>query len=151
MNRRSWLSVRWAGWLCLGLLAAGSGLWRIHAQQPPNPNFTGKVTRVEENSQGTMAHFRFDPGARTKWHSHEGGQIILVEEGVGLAQERGGPVIELHAGETIYCPPGVAHWHGAAPGQGGVQFNVSRGGITWLEVVSEKDYTAPTKRLITAH
>jgi quercetin dioxygenase-like cupin family protein len=60
-------------------------------------------------------------------------------------------VIELHAGETIYCPPGVVHWHGAAPGQGGVQFNVSRGGITWLEEVSEKDYTAPTKQLMTAH
>ena len=143
-------SVRWAGWLFLGLLAAGTGLWRISAQQPPNPNFTGKVTRIEENSKGTTAHFRFEPGARTKWHSHEGGQIILVEDGIGLTQEKGGPVIEMHAGETIYCPPGVVHWHGAAPNQAGVQFNVSRGGITWLEEVSEKDYTAPAKRLTTA-
>lgn len=151
MTRKSRLSVRWAGWLCLGLLAAGSGLWRIHAQEQPNPNFTGKVVRIEENSKGTTAHFRFEPGSRTKWHSHEGGQIILVEEGVGLTQVKGGPVIELHAGEAIYCPPGVVHWHGAAPNQAGVQFNVSRGGITWLEEVSEKDYTAPTKRFMTAH
>jgi quercetin dioxygenase-like cupin family protein len=151
MNRKSRLSVRWAVWLTVGLLAAGCGLWRIHAQEQPNPNFMGKVTRIEENSKGTTAHFRFEPGSRTKWHSHEGGQIILVEEGVGLTQVKGGPVIELHAGETIYCPPGVVHWHGAAPNQAGVQFNVSRGGITWLEEVSEKDYTAPTKRLMTAH
>ena len=151
MKRKSGWSVRGPLWLCVGLLAAGSGLWRIHAQQQPNPNFTGKVTRVEENSQGTPAHFRFEAGSRTKWHSHEGGQIILVEEGVGLAQVKGGPVIELHAGETIYCPPGVVHWHGAAPNQAGVQFNVSRGGITWLEEVSEKDYTAPTKRIMMPH
>ena len=150
MNRKSPLPGRRVAWLCLGLVAAGSGLWSIHAQEQPNPNFTGKVTRVEENSKCTTAHFRFEPGARTKWHSHEGGQIILVEEGIGLTQVKGGPVIEMHAGETIYCPPGVVHWHGAAPNQAGVQFNVSRGGITWLEEVSEKDYTAPAKRLMTA-
>ncbi|HUI79065.1 MAG TPA: cupin domain-containing protein [Bryobacteraceae bacterium] len=147
MNRKS---IRWAGWLCVSLLAAASGLWRTHAQQQPNPNFQGKVTRIEENSQGAIAHFRFEAGSRTKWHSHDGGQIILVEEGVGLTQVRGGPVIELHAGETIYCPPGVEHWHGAAPNQAGVQFNISRGGIKWLEEVSEKEYTAPAKRLMTA-
>jgi quercetin dioxygenase-like cupin family protein len=145
MKRRT---VRWAGWLCGGLLAVSSGLWMIHAQPQQNPNFQGKVTRVEENSQGTIAHFRFEAGSRTKWHSHEGGQIILVEEGVGLAQVRGGPVVEMHAGETIYCPPGVEHWHGAAPNQAGVQFNISRGGIKWLEEVSDKDYNAPTKRMM---
>jgi quercetin dioxygenase-like cupin family protein len=151
MNRKSRWSIRWAGWLGLGLLAAGCGLWRMHAQEQPNPNFQGKVTRIEENSKGATAHFRFEAGSRTKWHSHEGGQIILVEEGVGLAQVKGGPVIELHAGEAIYCPPGAVHWHGAAPNAAGVQFNVSRGGITWLEEVSEKDYTAPTKRIMIPH
>ena len=151
MRWKPGLSPRSIGWLCAGLLVAGSGLWRMHAQPQPNSNFTGKVTRVEENSQGSTAHYRFEAGARTKWHSHVGGQIILVEEGVGLMQVRGGPVIELHAGETIYCPPGIEHWHGASPTQAGVQFNVSRGGITWLEEVSEKDYTAPTKRLMMAH
>jgi len=98
--------------------------------QTPNPNFTGgAVTAMEEKPAGNIAHFKFEPGSRTKWHSHEGGQIILVEEGVGRTQVRGGPMIELHAGETIYCPPGVEHWHGAAPDKGGVQYNISRGGI----------------------
>ncbi len=133
--------------LCAGLLFAASGLVVMYAQPKQNPNFTGgTVTAIEENTKASPAHFRFEPGARTKWHSHEGGQIILVEEGVGRTQVKGGPVIELHAGETTYAGPGVVHWHGAAPDKGGVQFNVSRGGITWLEEVTEKEFTAPPKR-----
>src|SRR5947209_16568362 len=75
------------------LILTVSGLWVMEAQekQKQNPNFTGgTVTPLEENSKGAIAHFRFDPGARTKWHSHEGGQIILVEEGVGRTQVKGG-------------------------------------------------------------
>ena len=139
-----------ARWLLTGAgFVMATGMWVIEGQQQKqNPNFTGgTVTAVEEKPQGNIAHFRFEPGARTKWHIHEGGQLILVEEGVGLEQEKGGPVIELHAGESIYCPPGVPHWHGAAPGKGGTQYNISRGGIQWLEEVTEKEFTAPTKRL----
>jgi len=114
-----------------------------YSQDKPNPNFTGgEVKTVKDNSQGNIAHFYFPPGVRTKWHSHEGGQIILVEDGVGLYQEKGGPVVELRAGETRYCPPGVAHWHGASPKEGGTQFNISRGGITWLDVVTDEEYHA---------
>jgi quercetin dioxygenase-like cupin family protein len=129
-----------------GLIVLASGLWMLEAQQ--SSNFTGgKVTAVDEKPTGNIAHFRFDPGARTKWHSHAGGQIILVEEGVARTQVKGGPVIELHAGETIYEPPGVMHWHGAAPDQGGVQYNVARGTTTWAEEVTDKEYTAaPQKR-----
>jgi quercetin dioxygenase-like cupin family protein len=114
-----------------------------YSQQKPNPNFTGgEVKTITENSDGKSAHFYFSPGARTKWHSHEGGQIILVEDGVGLYQEKGGPVVELRAGETHYCPPGVVHWHGASPKEGGTQFNVSRGGITWLTEVTDAEFSA---------
>jgi quercetin dioxygenase-like cupin family protein len=101
---------------------------------------------VDEKPAGNIAHFRFDPGARTKWHSHAGGQIILVEEGVARTQVKGGPVIELHAGEPTYAPPGAMHWHGAAPDQGGVQYNVGRGMTTWGEEVTEKEYTAAPKK-----
>jgi quercetin dioxygenase-like cupin family protein len=125
----------------LALLLAGCVF--AYSQEKPNPNFTGgEVKTVKENSGGNIAHFYFSPGSRTKWHSHEGGQIILVEEGVGLYQEKGGPVVELHAGETHYCPPGVVHWHGAAPHQGGTQYNVSRGGINWDEEVTDAEFNA---------
>lgn len=128
-----------------GALAA-LDLRKLQAQPKTNPNFTGgTVTPVAENSKAAIAHFRFSPGARTKWHSHSGGQIILVEEGVGLYQNQGGPVMELRAGETTYCPPGVMHWHGAAPHEGGVQFNVTRGSITWGDEVPDREYNVKPK------
>jgi len=120
-------------------------LFLTASAQQPSPNFTGKVTRLEEAAP-QVGYFRFDPGARTKWHVHEKGQLVFVEEGVGLAQEKGGPVVELHAGEAIWCPPGVAHWHGAAPDKGGTQYNVTRGGITWLSEVTEQEYRAKPVR-----
>jgi quercetin dioxygenase-like cupin family protein len=131
--------------LCVALVPITGGLFFLYGQQP-SPNFTGgEVTKLDDKSNATIAHFRFGPGSRTKWHSHSGGQIILVEEGVGLTQVKGGPVIELHAGETIYAGPGVVHWHGAAPDQGGVQYNVTRGDITWLGEVTDAEYKAKPK------
>jgi quercetin dioxygenase-like cupin family protein len=133
--------------LSICTVPAVSGLFFLFGQDAPNPNFTGgEVTKLEDTSNATIAHFRFGPGSRTKWHSHSGGQIILVEEGVGLTQVKGDPVIELHAGETTYAGPGVVHWHGAAPDKGGVQFNVTRGAITWLGEVTDAEFKAKPKR-----
>jgi quercetin dioxygenase-like cupin family protein len=56
----------------------------------------------------------FAPGARTAWHSHALGQYLHVVEGVCLVQERGGRVVVLKAGDTVYTEPGVWHWHGAS-------------------------------------
>jgi len=145
MTRNSRLG-RFVGLLYLGLFFVASSLWLIHAQQKQEPNFTGNIKRIEDPSKPGIAHIHFEAGARTKWHIHEGGQIILVEEGVGRTQVKGGPVIELQAGQTTYAGPGVAHWHGASPYQGATQFNVQRGATTWLDAVSDKDYTAPPKR-----
>lgn len=131
--------------VCVAIVPVTGSLFFLYAQ--PNPNFTGgEVTKLDDTSKATIAHFRFGPGSRTKWHSHSQGQIILVEEGVGLTQVKGGPVIELHAGESIYAGPGVVHWHGAAPDKGGVQYNVTRGDITWLGEVSDAEYRAKPKR-----
>jgi len=136
---------RWLGLSYVCLMVVVSGVWILHGQQERNPNFTGKITRIEENSKAGIAHIHFEAGARTKWHIHEGGQIILVEEGVGRTQLKGKAVMELKAGETTYAPPGAAHWHGAAPAEAGTQFNVSRGATTWLYEVTEKEYTTAPK------
>ena len=135
-------------WMTLSAAAALSGLWMLEAQPKQSSNFTGgTVTALTEGNKGAIAHFRFDAGSRSKWHSHGEGQIILVEEGVGLMQERGGPIIELHAGESIFTKGGVTHWHGASPKEGGVQYNVTRGDIMWMEEVADKDYHGPAKRV----
>ena len=58
---------------------------------------------------------RFAPGAHTAWHRHANGQTLHVTDGIGLVQARGGEVIAMKPGDTVYTPPGEWHWHGAAP------------------------------------
>lgn len=98
----------------------------LSAQQPPDSssNFTGTVTRLESNIRVRAARIHFEPGARTKWHVHERGQILLCEEGVARTQVQGHPVQELRPGDTAYVPGGVPHWHGAAASQSATLFSV---------------------------
>ena len=118
----------------------------LSAQQPPEPNsnFTGAVTRLESNIRVRAARIHFEPGARTKWHVHERGQILLCQEGVARTQVQGHPVQELHPGETAYVPGGVPHWHGAAAGQSTTLFSVdiSDGQTKWLDAVTDAEYSA---------
>lgn len=93
-------------------------------QQPstkgPAEMFTGDVyfdiiCKGEEPSRLRANTVRFAPGARTAWHCHAVGQTLHVTEGIGLVQVRGGGVLEMRPGDTVYTPPGEWHWHGAAP------------------------------------
>ncbi|MGE3520815.1 MAG: cupin domain-containing protein, partial [Vicinamibacterales bacterium] len=56
----------------------------------------------------------WQPGMRSYWHCHVGGQIMMVHEGVGRVQKRGERSHTLQKGETEYAGPGVEHWHGAS-------------------------------------
>jgi len=130
--------------LGLGVLLAALA----SAQQPQDSeNFTGKAERLASNIPVRAARIRFDPGARTKWHIHERGQMLLCEEGVARTQVQGHPVQELHPGETAYVPGGVPHWHGASAGQGTVLFSVdvSAGTTKWLGEVSDAEYRGAAK------
>jgi len=80
--------------------------------------FTGEVYPTillsgEEPSRVRLGSVHFSPGARTAWHSHAVGQYLHIVEGTALVQERGGEVVVLMPGQTIYTPPGLEHWHGA--------------------------------------
>jgi quercetin dioxygenase-like cupin family protein len=132
-------------WLIVAVSIIGLPFLAAQAEREKlvNPNFTGTIYVVKENSVGTFAHYRFEPGAHTRWHHHEMGQVILCEEGVCRSQIRGQAVIELHTGETTYVPPGQDHWQGASPTEGGTQFNVQRGKTEWLGEVSEAEYNTP--------
>ena len=84
----------------------------------PATMFTGDVyfeviAKGEEPSRVRVNAVHFAPGARTAWHAHAVGQTLHVTEGVGLVQVRGGEVLTMRAGDTIYTPPGEWHWHGA--------------------------------------
>jgi quercetin dioxygenase-like cupin family protein len=140
----------WLKWVAVAMLiAVGLPLTIAQEDRTPmnNPNFTGTVYQVKENSTGTFAHIYFPPGSRTKWHSHELGQVILCEEGTCVNALKGGAVVLLHAGETSYAPPNVPHWQGSAPDAGGTQFNNQRGKITWMDAVTDEEYQAPKSHL----
>jgi hypothetical protein len=84
----------------------------------------------------------WEPGMRSYWHCHVGGQIMMLHEGVGRVQKRGERAHALHKGDTEYAGPGVEHWHGAAP-DGAAHFfqtGIGVGGALWMEEVSTADY-----------
>jgi quercetin dioxygenase-like cupin family protein len=112
-------------------------------------NFTG-VVRVEPvfdanaSSAVSAALVTFAPGARSAWHSHPKGQRLIVTEGVGWTQMVGGPVEEARAGDVVWCPPGIKHWHGATPGSSmthyAIQEAVDGTPVQWMEHVTDAEY-----------
>lgn len=91
----------------------------------------------------------FEPGARTHWHSHPGGQILIVTQGRGFYQERGKPARVLKKGDVVEIPPNVVHWHGAAPDEElvhiGISTQVHLGPAEWLGSVTEEEYRKATE------
>jgi len=136
-------AVRWlvhgtlatAGLLAIAITAAG--------QAPPpgdDPRFTG-ISTVLDGKDLSAARRRFEPGARSAWHSHDNGQLLYVEQGRMRTQKKGQPVLELGVGQSDYTGPNVVHWHGAAAGTHLLQVNVGFGGETrWMQKVSDAEY-----------
>lgn len=81
----------------------------------------------------------FAPCARTYWHSHEGGQILLITAGAGFVADEDGPVA-VSAGDAVWTGPGVRHWHGAAAGRSMMHTAITIGGTDWFEPVSDGEY-----------
>lgn len=118
----------------------------------PEAYFTGKATitgqfQREAPSRVSGAIVHFEPGARTAWHTHPAGQTLIVTEGVGWTQIAGGPKLEFHAGDILWCPADKKHWHGATPHEAmthiAIQESVNGSPVTWLEKVTDAEYLAP--------
>ncbi len=111
--------------------------------------FTGSV-RIDplhqpaEPSRFAAASVTFEPGARTAWHTHPLGQMLIVTAGCGWTQCEGEPRQEIRAGDVIWCPPGHRHWHGATSttamthiaGQEALDGKM----VEWMEHVTDKQY-----------
>ena len=97
-----------------------------------------------ETAAYSGAYVTFEPGARSAWHLHPAGQHIIVTSGVGRTGLRGGEVEELEAGDVVWCPPGVEHWHGAAPTTAMTHMVITgfKDGenVIWGDKVSDADY-----------
>jgi quercetin dioxygenase-like cupin family protein len=119
------------------------------AVRGPSENFTGAV-RVDMRFAGEAparvsgGQVTFDPGARTAWHTHPLGQMLIVTSGVGLVQRWGEPAQEIRPGDVVWIPPAVKHWHGAAPGSAMSHIAIAEAldgkTVDWLEKVTDAQY-----------
>ncbi len=117
----------------------------------PSDYFTGKVTITGQFQRpdpsrlgGAIVHF--EPGARSAWHKHPLGQTLIVTEGVGWTQIEGGPILEFHSGDVLWCPHDQKHWHGATPTSAmthiAIQESLNGSPVTWMEHVTDEQYLA---------
>ena len=115
----------------------------------PADLFTGDVqVDMLFPSNGTAhyagAYVTFQPGARTAWHLHPAGQHMIVVSGVGLTGTRDGNIVEIKAGDAVWCPPDIDHWHGATPDapMKHLVVTAARDGenVIWKEKVTDAQY-----------
>ncbi|WP_409017705.1 cupin domain-containing protein [Chryseobacterium sp. 2987] len=91
-----------------------------------------------------IAHVTFEPGCRNNWHSHGGGQILIVTSGTGFYQDKGKPAQILSPEDTVNILPGIIHWHGAGPESEfthiAINLNTQNGIVEWLKPVTDDEY-----------
>jgi quercetin dioxygenase-like cupin family protein len=113
-----------------------------------NNNFTGKawlnsLVEADSTNPNAVGSVTFEPGARTNWHSHPAGQIILALNGEGYYQEEGSPKKIIHKGDVVKCPPNILHWHGASTDSVFIQVAITsrqNGPTKWMKAVTDEEY-----------
>jgi 4-carboxymuconolactone decarboxylase len=124
------------------------------SRQGPAENFTGSVRvdplfQANAPARATGALVTFEPGARTAWHTHPLGQVLIVTAGTGRVQRWGDPVEEIRQGDVVWIPPGQKHWHGAASNSSmahiAIVEQLDGKAVEWMEKVSDAQYGAPLR------
>jgi quercetin dioxygenase-like cupin family protein len=121
----------------------------VPTRRAPSDWFTGTVWQDPIIEAPTPARVRssvvrFEPGARTNWHTHPLGQTLFIVSGTGRTQVWGGPVREIRAGDVVWIPPQEKHWHGAGPDTTMVHIAMQEAldgnHVDWLERVTDQQY-----------
>jgi quercetin dioxygenase-like cupin family protein len=121
----------------------------LHSNNGSAQYFTGSVQVQElfpasDPSRTSGGKVTFAPGARSAWHTHPLGQILIVTDGTGWIQEWGGAIEEIRKGDVIWIPAGVKHWHGATPTTAmthiAVQEALNGKAVEWMEKVTDEQY-----------
>ena len=137
------------GKVMTSLVGVAAIVWMVGQRvngQATQSLFTGGTPASVDAAAVRTTRLRFAKGSRSNWHSHTWGQLLMIEEGRGRTQVRGGPVIETTPGQPWWTAAGVEHWHGASPEQDALQLTIYEGTVKWLEPVGDKEYlTAPRK------
>ncbi|MFD1605678.1 cupin domain-containing protein [Flavobacterium artemisiae] len=115
----------------------------------PNTYMTGEVSYKKQTSEihpenTTIKDVSFEPCARTNWHSNASLQLIIVTQGEGYYQERGGKINLLQKGQVLTILPGIEHWYGATPESSyshiTIVTEIDKGSGTWMESVTDEEY-----------
>jgi quercetin dioxygenase-like cupin family protein len=158
VSRLALAGLIFGGGAVLWIIGQGPAAVRAAAQAQAQPQTQGQApaqgrtlftggnpTRVTDDKM-QMTTLRFPKGSRSNWHSHGTGQLLMVEEGRALTQDRGGPVREIGPNQPWFTPGGVEHWHGAAQDVDLVQLTIYDGKVNWLEPVTDAQYKATPKK-----
>ena len=122
---------------------------KIAGEQIANEHFIGSawlsmLVPDDATFHCPIGNVTFEAGARNSWHTHPGGQILLVTNGKGYSQEEGKPVQVIREGDVVAVSPHVKHWHGAAPDSWfthiAIMPNSQKGDATWFAPVSDEEY-----------
>jgi quercetin dioxygenase-like cupin family protein len=125
-----------------------------HSGRGPAEWFTGTVRIDPLFGATTPARaagnaVTFEPSARTAWHTHPLGQVLIVTAGCGLVQCEGGPVEEIHPGDVVWFEPDEKHWHGASPTTAmthiAIQEALDGKAVDWMEKVTDEQYQAGSR------
>ena len=120
-------------------------------EKGPAENFTGNAWNTglvanDSTYNTVIGNVYFEPGARSNWHTHPSGQILIITDGVGYHQIKGQPRQTIRKGDVVKCPPNVLHWHGASPDAGMQQMYIlpktEKGIVTWLQKVTDEEYNS---------
>ena len=119
------------------------------SRKGPAEWFTGAVRvdplfQAPEPARVSGGHVTFEPGARTRWHTHPLGQTLIITSGLGWVQREGGPIEEVRTGDIVWFPPHEKHWHGASLTNAmthiAIQESLDGKNVDWLEKVSDEQY-----------
>ncbi len=106
--------------------------------------FLTPLLAKDKNNDFAMGNVTFEPNARTHWHTHPRGQVLLITEGEGWYQEKGKPAQPIKKGDVINIPEDVEHWHGASANSNMVHIAITNYqgdvNVIWMAPVTDEEY-----------
>lgn len=123
----------------------------------PKEWFTGNtfihpLVGKDSNNNFSAGVVTFEPSARTLWHTHPKGQVLIVIDGEGLYQEKDKTAQYISKGDVVNIPEDVEHWHGAIAGKEMTHIAITNyegeEQVTWLDPVTDSDYEEANKQAI---
>lgn len=105
----------------------------------------------DKNNDFALGNVIFEPGARTNWHTHPRGQVLIVTQGEGIYQERGKPAQLISKGDVVNIPESVEHWHGASADSKMIHIAITNykgeENVVWLKPVTDEEFTEANNQI----